>query len=201
MSYLVLARKYRPQTLSDVLGQDATINTLKNAIKNNRLGHAFLFCGCRGVGKTSVARALAKALVCEIGPTPEPCLTCQNCIEITQGNALDVVEIDGASHTGVDDIRELRESIRFQPAKCRFKIVILDEVHMLSTSAFNALLKTLEEPPPHVKFIFATTESHKIPATILSRCQRYDFRRLSRTMIASQIETIAKAENFELKTV
>lgn len=199
MSYLVLARKYRPQTLSDVLGQNATINTLKSAIENDRLGHAFLFCGCRGVGKTSVARALAKSLVCEKGPISDPCLKCQNCVEITQGNALDVIEIDGASHTGVDDIRELRESIRFQPAKCRFKVVILDEVHMLSTSAFNALLKTLEEPPAHVKFIFATTESHKIPATILSRCQRYDFKRLTRGMIGEQIERIAKAENFALK--
>ena len=199
MSYLVLARKYRPQVLSEIVGQDAVIKTLGNAIENDRLSHAFLFTGSRGVGKTSVARAFSKSLVCQTGLTATPCNTCQACTEITQGTSIDVIEIDGASNTGVDDIRELRETIRYQPTSCRFKIIIIDEVHMLSTNAFNALLKTLEEPPAHVKFIFATTEPHKIPATILSRCQRYDFKRFSLNNTNKQLEKILKKENIKLK--
>ena len=172
MSYLVLARKYRPQRFSELVGQEHVARTLSNAIAQNRVHHAFLFTGARGVGKTSAARILAKALSCEKGPTAEPCGVCEACTEIAAGNSVDVAEIDGASNTGVDDVRALREGVRYLPAKGRLKVYIIDEVHMLSTSAFNALLKTLEEPPPHVVFIFATTEAHKIPTTILSRCQR-----------------------------
>ena len=176
MSYLVLARKWRPQTFPDLIGQEHVSQTLKNAIDSGRVAHAFLFTGARGVGKTSAARILAKALNCERGPTPEPCNACPACTEITAGTSVDVFEIDGASNTGVDDIRDLRDTVKYLPARCRFKIFIIDEVHMLSTSAFNALLKTLEEPPAHIKFIFATTEPHKLPITILSRCQRFDFK-------------------------
>src|SRR5207248_5358932 len=156
--------------------------------------HAFLFTGVRGVGKTTAARVLAKALNCEQGPTPTPCNQCSNCREITAGNSVDVLEIDGASNTGVDDVREIIENVRYQPAKSRFKIYIIDEVHMLSTSAFNALLKTLEEPPAHVKFIFATTDPHKVPATIQSRCQRFDFRPIPADQIAERLAYICKEE-------
>ena len=194
MSYLVLARKWRPQTFDDIVGQEHVGQTLMNAIRSDRVAHAFLFTGVRGVGKTTAARILAKALNCEHGPTPTPCNACVNCREITAGNAVDVLEIDGASNTGVDDVREIRENVRYQPAKSRFKIYIIDEVHMLSTSAFNALLKTLEEPPPHVKFIFATTEPHKVPHTILSRCQRYDFKRIPFRLIADRLAAIAQSE-------
>jgi DNA polymerase-3 subunit gamma/tau len=190
----VLARKWRPQTFRDLIGQEHVSQTLKNAIDAGRVAHAFLFTGARGVGKTSSARILAKALNCNQGPAPEPCNSCPSCAEITSGNSVDVFEIDGASNTGVDDIRELRENVKYLPSRSRFKIFIIDEVHMLSTSAFNALLKTLEEPPPHVKFIFATTEPHKVPITILSRCQRFDFRRISLAMIIAQLRHIVAAE-------
>jgi DNA polymerase-3 subunit gamma/tau len=198
LSYLVLARKWRPQTFSDLTGQEHVSRTLKNAIDSGRVAHAFLFTGARGVGKTSSARILAKALNCEHGPAPEPCNICSACQEITVGNSVDVFEIDGASNTGVDDIRELRENVKYLPSHSRFKIFIIDEVHMLSTSAFNALLKTLEEPPPHVKFIFATTEPHKIPITILSRCQRFDFKRIPLSMIAARLRHIVDAEQVSI---
>ncbi|MDA0362328.1 MAG: DNA polymerase III subunit gamma/tau [Proteobacteria bacterium] len=193
MSYLVLARKYRPQSFADVVGQDIIVQTLSKALNSGRIAHAFLFTGSRGVGKTTIARLLAKALACSQGISDSPCGKCSHCEEITNGTSIDVIEIDGASNTSVDDVRSLRESIRYQPSSCRFKIFIIDEVHMLSNSAFNALLKTLEEPPPHVKFIFATTESHKIPITILSRCQRYDFKRLDvETITKCLTQTLAK---------
>ena len=198
MSYLVLARKWRPQTFDDIVGQKHISDTLSNAIRSDRVAHAFLFTGVRGVGKTTAARVLAKALNCEKGPTPKPCNTCTNCTEVTAGNAVDVLEIDGASNTGVNDVREIIENVRYQPAKSRFKIYIIDEVHMLSTSAFNALLKTLEEPPPHVKFIFATTDPHKVPHTIHSRCQRYDFRRIPARLIVERLAAIAKADGIDV---
>lgn len=178
--YLVLARKWRPQAFESVVGQDHITRTLKNAISSGRIHHAFLFIGSRGIGKTTTARILAKALNCleSSKPTPEPCGTCSNCTSISAGNNLDVIEIDGASNNGVDDVRELRDNIRMMPTNGRYKVYIIDEVHQLSVGAFNALLKTLEEPPPHAVFILATTEAHKIPATIVSRCQRYDFRRV-----------------------
>lgn len=194
MSYLVLARKWRPQTFRDLIGQEHVSQTLKNAIDSGRVAHAFLFTGGRGVGKTSAARILAKALNCEKGPAPEPCNDCSACGEITAGNSVDVFEIDGASNTSVDDIRELRETVKYLPSRSRYKIFIIDEVHMLSTNAFNALLKTLEEPPSHVKFIFATTEPHKVPITILSRCQRFDFKRISLPMIVARLRFILEQE-------
>ena len=198
MSYLVLARKWRPQTFVDVVGQETIVQTLSKALESGRIAHAFLFTGSRGVGKTTVARLLAKALVCEKGISPAPCGECAPCIEVAQGTSMDVVEIDGASNTSVDDVRALRENARYQPGTCRFKIFIIDEVHMLSTSAFNALLKTLEEPPPHVKFIFATTESHKIPITILSRCQRYDFKRLNTQTIVERLQDVLSREKISI---
>ncbi len=194
MEYLVLARKFRPQAFDDVAGQEPVVRTLVNAIGQGRIGHAFLFSGPRGVGKTSVARILAKSLNCEQGPTATPCNKCSNCKEITDGNSMDVREIDGASNRGIDEIRELRENVKFAPAVSKYKIYIIDEVHMLTREAFNALLKTLEEPPGHVIFIFATTENHKVPATILSRCQCYDFRRISLSEIAANLGRLAAAE-------
>src|SRR4030042_245459 len=178
MAYLVLARKWRPQSFSEVIGQSHVVQALQNAIRQGRVAHAYLFAGARGVGKTSVARILAKALECASGPTETPCNQCPICREITNGSSVDIYEIDGASNRGIDEIRELRENARYLPAKCRYKIYIIDEVHMLTEPAFNALLKTLEDPPAHVIFILATTEPHKIPATIVSRCQRFDFRRI-----------------------
>jgi len=194
VSYLVLARKWRPQTFHDLIGQEHVSQTLQNAIETGRVAHAFLFTGARGVGKTSAARILAKALTCEQGPAAEPCNVCPACQEITAGTAVDVIEIDGASNTGVDDVRELRENVKYLPSRLRSKIFIIDEVHMLSTNAFNALLKTLEEPPPHVKFIFATTEPHKVPITILSRCQRFDFRRIALGTVVARLRSIVEQE-------
>ena len=196
MSYLVLARKWRPQTFDQVVGQEHVTRTLKNAIQSGRIAHAFLFTGPRGVGKTTIARLLAKALNCESGPTPQPCNSCSNCTEITAGSAIDVLEIDGASHTGVDHARDITEGVQYRPAKSRFRVVIIDEVHMLSNAAFNALLKTLEEPPAHVKFIFATTEVQKILATIVSRCQRYDFKRIALRDLITQLTALAEHEHF-----
>jgi DNA polymerase-3 subunit gamma/tau len=198
LEYLVLARKFRPQTFEDVAGQEHVVKTLRNAIGQGRVAHAFLFSGPRGVGKTSVARILAKSLNCEKGPTATPCNVCSNCREITAGNSLDVREIDGASNRGIDEIRELRENVKFAPAAAKYKIYIIDEVHMLTREAFNALLKTLEEPPAHVIFIFATTENHKVPATILSRCQCYDFRRISLAEIAANLGKVAAAEGIQI---
>jgi DNA polymerase-3 subunit gamma/tau len=200
MSYLVLARKYRPQTFDDVVGQKTVTRTLKNAIATGRIGHAFLLSGARGVGKTTTARLLAKALNCakSDGPTPDPCNACTSCLEIAAGSSLDVQEIDGASNNSVDNVRELRESARYNPARDRFKIWIIDEVHQLSGPAFNALLKTLEEPPPKVKFIFATTEYHKIPDTILSRCQQYDFRMIPTRELLQQLRSVADREGIQV---
>ena len=199
MAYLVLARKYRPAAFSEVVGQEHVTRTLRNAFGSGRLGHAFLFSGLRGVGKTSVARILAKTLNCtDEQHTDEPCGRCDSCHEIDEGRSLDVVEMDAASHTGVDDIRELRESVMYAAAEGRYKVYIIDEVHMLSKNAFNALLKTLEEPPPRVVFILATTEPHKVPVTIHSRCQRYDFRRISSADIAGHLATICEKEGVEI---
>jgi DNA polymerase-3 subunit gamma/tau len=196
MSYVVLARKWRPQQFSDVLGQEHVTRTITNAINASRIAHAFLLSGPRGVGKTSAARILAKALCCEKtgAPTAAPCGVCKQCVEITEGRSTDVFEIDAASHTGVDNVREIIDNVRYLPSSARFKIYVIDEVHMLSTGAFNALLKTLEEPPLHVKFILATTDVHKVPVTILSRCQRYDFRRIPLTAIAERLSKILDEE-------
>lgn len=198
MSYVVLARKWRPLTFDAVVGQDHICRTLKNAVRSGRVAHAYLFAGSRGVGKTSAARILAKCLNCDHGPTPDPCNQCPSCEEITAGTSLDVYEIDGASNTSVDDIRELRENVRYMPRPGKRKIYIIDEVHMLSKSAFNALLKTLEEPPEHVIFIFATTEPHKIPETIQSRCQRYDFRRIPQRTIQARLREMSSSECLEI---
>jgi len=198
LEYLVLARKFRPQSFEDVAGQEHVVKTLRNAISQGHVAHAFIFSGPRGVGKTTIARILAKSLNCENGPTPIPCNVCSNCREITDGSSLDVREIDGASNRGIDEIRELRENVKFAPAAARYKIYIIDEVHMLTREAFNALLKTLEEPPSHVKFVFATTENHKVPATILSRCQCYDFRRISLREIADNLGKVASTENIKI---
>lgn len=200
MAYKVLARKCRPQTFDEVIGQGHVTRTLKNAIRENRIAHAFLFTGERGVGKTSVARILAKALNCHTGPTDKPCNTCPSCTEITNSNAIDVHEIDGASNTGVDDIRTLRENVKYLPSRDRYKIYIIDEVHMLSKSAFNALLKTLEEPPDHVIFMFATTDPQKIPETIISRCLRFDFKRISANEIVRHLKNIAERENISVSS-
>ncbi len=199
MSYLVLARKWRPQTFGDVIGQAHVTKTLQNALKNDCLAHALLFSGPRGVGKTSVARILAKAVNCESGPASDPCNKCGVCREITAGSSIDVQEIDGASNRGIDEIRQLRENIQFLPTRCRHRIYIIDEVHMLTKEAFNALLKTLEEPPSHVYFIFATTEPEKIPATIHSRCQHYEFRRLGTAELADHLGKIVQAEGMGLQ--
>ena len=199
MSYEVFARKYRPQTFDDLVGQAHVSRTLKNAVAQNRLAHAYLFVGPRGIGKTSTARILAKSLNCLKGPTVTPCGECDNCREIAAGNSLDVIEIDGASNNSVEDVRQLRENVRYAPAKGRYKIYLIDEVHMLSAAAFNALLKTLEEPPEHVKFIFATTEPQKVLPTILSRCQRFDLHRIPANLIAKHLQFIAGNEKISLE--
>ncbi len=199
MDYQVSARKYRPGTFDDVIGQPHVVQTLVNSITTKRIAQAYLFSGTRGVGKTTVARILAKALNCERGPTGTPCGTCSNCLEIAQGTSVDVMEIDGASNTSVDDVREIRENVKFAAFRGKYRVYIIDEVHMLSNSAFNALLKTLEEPPPHVVFIFATTEIHKIPATILSRCQHYNFRRIARTEIVERLRHVVDQDKIVIE--
>lgn len=199
MDYQVSARKYRPGTFDDVIGQPHVVQTLVNSVTTKRIAQAYLFSGTRGVGKTTVARILAKALNCENGPTGTPCGTCSNCLEIAQGTSVDVMEIDGASNTSVDDVREIRENVKFAAFRGKYRVYIIDEVHMLSNSAFNALLKTLEEPPPHVVFIFATTEIHKIPATILSRCQHYNFRRIARTEIIERLRHVVEQDKIMIE--
>ena len=199
MSYQVFARKYRPQTFDDLVGQEHVTRTLKNAVEQNRLAHAYLFVGPRGIGKTSTARILAKALNCIHGPTVMPCGVCDSCKEIAGGNSLDVLEIDGASNNGVEQVRELRDNVRYAPVKGKYKIYVIDEVHMLTSQAFNALLKTLEEPPEHVKFIFATTEPQKVLPTILSRCQRFDLHRIPTNLIAQHLQFIAGKEKITLE--
>lgn len=197
MAYIALYRKWRPKTFADLVGQEHVSKTLSQAIVSGRIGHAYLFAGPRGTGKTSTAKILAKALNCAHGPTPEPCGVCDNCRKITDGSSMDVFEIDAASNRGIDEIRGLRETVKFAPAEGRYKVYIIDEVHMLTAEAFNALLKTLEEPPAHVVFILATTEAHKVPATIQSRCQRYDFRRITVSEIKGRLRTICDAMQTE----
>ena len=198
MSYQVIARKWRPQTFDEVVYQDHVSRTIRNSIKNGRIAHAYLFSGPRGVGKTTMARIVAKSLNCVNGPTSTPCGKCENCVEIRRGVSFDVIEIDGASNNGIDNIRELRENVNFAPAKSRYKIYIIDEVHMVTTAAFNALLKTLEEPPAHIIFIFATTEIHKIPDTILSRCQKYFFKKIPVDVVVAHLASIVEKEGYRV---
>src|SRR5438132_4031923 len=195
--YTVLARRYRPQQFSDLVGQEAVAQVLMNALQSNRVAHAYLFTGARGVGKTSTARILAKCLNCVAGPTTKPCGECELCRGIAVGEDIDVLEIDGASNRGIDEVREIRQNVQFRPSRARYKIYIIDEVHMLTPPAFNALLKTLEEPPAHVKFIFATTEVQKIPVTILSRCQRFDFAGISVPRIVERLRRVVADEKRE----
>ncbi|MDP2359854.1 MAG: DNA polymerase III subunit gamma/tau [bacterium] len=199
MSYLVLARKWRPQRFTEVIGQRHVVRTLENAIRSGRIAHAYIFSGPRGVGKTSIARILAKSLNCAEGPTPEPCGVCRSCQDVQAGSHFDVIEIDGASNKSVNDIRELRANVKYGPGESRWKVYIIDEVHMLSTSAFNALLKTLEEPPPNTVFIFATTELHKLPLTVLSRCQRFDFKRLTPQEIEESLTRVCASEEVRIE--
>ncbi len=198
MGYLVLARKYRPQSFGEMTGQEHVVRTLSNALKSGQMAHAFLFTGPRGVGKTTCARLVAKCLDCATGPTAEPCGACAPCVEIAEGRCVDVVEIDAASNNGVDNVRDIVEAVKYRPARDRFKVFVIDEVHMLSAGAFNALLKTLEEPPPHVKFVLATTDVHRVPETIVSRCQRFDFRRLTQQQIVDQLRRVATAERLTI---
>ena len=198
MAYVALYRAYRPQKFVDVVGQQHIIKTLQNAIKLNKVAHAYLFCGPRGTGKTTLAKIMAKALNCEHGPTIEPCDTCDICQGIQKGTVADVIEIDAASNNGADDIRALRDSVKYMPSVGKYKVYIIDEVHMLSNAAFNALLKTLEEPPKHVIFILATTEPYKLPATILSRCQRFDFQSLSIEEILKRLKIVAQQEGIKM---
>ena len=201
MAYTVLARRYRSQKFDDVVGQTAISQTLRNAIKTDKVAHAYLFTGTRGVGKTTTARILAKSLNCLASdkPTVDPCLKCDSCLAVNAGTDIDVIEIDGASNRGIENVRELRNNAIYRPARARFKIYIIDEVHMLTTEAFNALLKILEEPPAHIKFIFATTEANKVPATIQSRCQRFDFTNISPADIISQLKKILNDENIKFE--
>ncbi|NLZ52232.1 MAG: DNA polymerase III subunit gamma/tau [Thermoanaerobacteraceae bacterium] len=199
MSYVALYRKYRPKSFDDIVGQDAIVTTLKNQLSSGKIGHAYLFCGMRGTGKTSTARVFAKALNCEKGPTQNPCNSCASCIAISNGSMMDVIEMDAASNRGIDDIRDLREKVNFAPSEGRYKIYIIDEVHMLTTEAFNALLKTLEEPPQYVVFILATTEPNKLPQTILSRCMRFDFTRISTAQIVTRLREIAMDSGIEVE--
>ena len=196
--YQALYRKYRPRSFSEVVGQDHITDTLQNELKSGRISHAYLFTGSRGTGKTTCAKILAKAVNCLSLQEGDPCNTCENCTGIDDGSVLDILEIDAASNNGVENIRELRENAVFTPAKGKYRVYIIDEVHMLSTGAFNALLKTLEEPPSHVVFILATTEVHKLPATILSRCQRFDFKRIEPEVIAGRLAFVAKEEGLDL---
>jgi DNA polymerase-3 subunit gamma/tau len=198
MTYQVLARTWRPQRFSELFGQDAVVQTLCNALTSKTFGQAYLFSGLRGVGKTTAARLLAKAVNCAEGPTAEPCGECDSCREVAEGSSIDVIEIDAATHTGVDEVRELQELLRFHPTRDRFRVIIVDEVHMLSKSAFNALLKTIEEPPPYILWIFATTERLKVPATIQSRCQQLEFRPVGSELIRTRLEEIAAREDFTL---
>jgi DNA polymerase-3 subunit gamma/tau len=198
VTYLVLARKWRPQTFSDLLGQEGVVQTLTNALSAGTFGQAYLFSGLRGVGKTTVARLLAKSVNCEQGPTAEPCGTCESCREIADGSSIDVIEIDGASNRGIDDVRDLRELLQFHPTRDRYRVLIVDEVHMLTREAFNALLKSLEEPPPYILWVFATTERTKVPETILSRCQQLEFRPVGADRIRDHMQRIAADEGFEL---
>ncbi|MCW5209874.1 DNA polymerase III subunit gamma/tau, partial [Desulfobulbus sp. US1] len=198
MSYLVLARKSRPQIFAQVVGQKPIVRTLQNGLLQNRVPHALIFSGVRGTGKTTLARIMAKAINCEQGPPPEPCNKCRSCKEIMAGSSVDLHEVDGASNRGIQEIRELKENIRFMPTSSKFKIIIIDEVHMLTTEAFNALLKTLEEPPEHVYFMFATTELHKVPVTILSRCQRYELKRVAHAELAAHFASLAQQEGINI---
>ena len=198
MSYLVLARKYRPRTFEEMVGQKAVVQTLQNAVRSNRVAQAYLFSGMRGVGKTTAARILAKALNCRQGPTPTPCNECDFCREINEDHSVDYLEIDGASNRGIDDIRSLREAVRYKAFRSRTKIIYIDEVHQITKDGFNALLKTLEEPPENTVFIFATTEFHKVPATIISRCQHFEFKKVSQKDIINHLMTIAQKENLTI---
>jgi DNA polymerase-3 subunit gamma/tau len=199
MSAQVLYRKWRPQTLSEVVGQEHVTKTLLNALKTGKVAHAYLFCGPRGTGKTSTGRILAKAVNCLKGGNGEPCNTCSMCQSVTEGRAMDIIEIDAASNRGIDEIRELRERVRFSPGEARFKVYIIDEVHMLTDAAANALLKTLEEPPPHAIFVLATTETHKVPLTILSRCQRFDFRRIPQAAMTKRLGEVCQSEGIQIE--
>src|SRR5665811_2011314 len=198
MSYISFYRKWRPQTFSEIIGQEYVVQTLENAIIKNRISHAYIFCGPRGTGKTSLARIFAKALNCVNGPTSNPCNQCDNCVSISNGNSMDVIEIDAASNRGINEIRELREKVKYLPAALRKKVYIIDEVHMLTTEAFNALLKVLEEPPEHVIFIMATTEPHQVLPTIMSRCQKFDFYPISLDLISERLKKIAKSEKLSI---
>lgn len=200
MTYLIYARKYRPKTFEEMIGQKPVVQTLQNAIKNNRVAQAYIFSGMRGVGKTTAARILAKALNCQHGPTPTPCNKCEFCRAVDEDRSVDVLEIDGASNRGIDEVRSLREGVKYKPIYSRYKVIIIDEVHMLTREAFNALLKTLEEPPPHTIFIFATTEFHKVPATIVSRCQHFEFKKISQKEIINHLLSITQKENITISS-
>ena len=200
MSYLIYARKYRPMTFEEMIGQKAVVQTLINAIKTNRVAQAYIFSGMRGVGKTTAARIMAKALNCQHGPTPTPCNECDICKEVNEDRSVDIIEIDGASNRGIDEVRSLQEGVKYRPIRCRTKVIIIDEVHMLTIQAFNALLKTLEEPPPNTVFIFATTEFHKVPGTIVSRCQHFEFKKISRKEIINHLLDITQKENITISS-